>query len=163
MLETPSTPSAAPPVFIRAGLFRRLGALLYDCFLVAAIWMLLGFGLQLVVGPDTSTLVDGRVQTVPLLDNILFLLMLLSCGGFYVFFWCRSGQTLGMLAWRIKVVDCHGSPISFPQAMARFVLAWPAFFLFGLGYLWMFLDRNRDALHDRYSHTMVIRVARKNQ
>ncbi|MBT5718876.1 MAG: RDD family protein, partial [Gammaproteobacteria bacterium] len=31
---------------------RRMAALLYDGFLVAAIWMVLGFALQLFVGPE---------------------------------------------------------------------------------------------------------------
>ncbi len=145
----------------RAGLMRRFGALLYDSFLVTAIWMILGFGLQLIVGPDTSTLVDGRVETNPVLDVLLFLLMLGSCSGFYIFFWCRAGQTLGMLAWRIKVVNSSGGLISYPQALLRFILAWPAFFLLGIGYLWVFFDKNHDALHDRYSHSFVIIVPSK--
>lgn len=140
---------------------RRFGALLYDSFLVTAIWMILGFGLQLIVGPDTSTLVDGRVQTNPVLDIVLFLLMVGSCSGFYIFFWCRGGQTLGMLAWRIKVVNSSGGLISYPQALLRFILAWPAFFLLGIGYLWVFFDKNHDALHDRYSHSFVIIVPSK--
>ena len=139
-----------------AGLLRRLGALLYDSFLIAAIWMLLGYALQLIVGPDTSTLVDGRVQTDPLLDWILFTLMCGSCVGFYVWFWCRGGQTLGMLAWRIKVVDHEGAHISIGQALVRFGLAWPAFFCFGLGYLWLYVDPDGNALHDRWSGTRVV-------
>jgi len=68
----------------RAGLLQRLGALLYDGFLVAAIWMLLGFIMQLIFGPDTNQLIDGQVQTNPLIDNILFLLMLATSSGFFV-------------------------------------------------------------------------------
>ena len=43
----------------RAGLLRRLAALLYDMFLVAAIWMLLGFILQLIIGTDNNQIIDG--------------------------------------------------------------------------------------------------------
>jgi len=68
----------------RAGLLRRLEALLYDGFLVAAIWMLLGFIMQLIFGPDINQLIDGQVQTNPLIDNILFLLMLATSSGFFV-------------------------------------------------------------------------------
>ncbi|MFM1896690.1 MAG: hypothetical protein RLZZ385_1764 [Pseudomonadota bacterium] len=143
-----------------AGLLRRLGALLYDSFLVVAIWMLIGYTVQLFVGPDTSTLVDGRVQTDPVLDALLFTLMLGSCVGFYAWFWCRGGQTLGMLAWRIKVVNHQGGLISLPQALLRFVLAWPAFLCLGMGYLWLYVDPNGDALHDRLSRTRVIVLPR---
>lgn len=140
----------------RAGLLRRLASLLYDSFIVGAIWMLIGFILQLVVGPDTSQLIDGQVQTDPLLDNILFILMVVSCAGFFLWFWTKSGQTVGMLAWRIKVVDLKGGNISVRQAALRFLLAWPAFFILGLGYLWLYVDAEGDALHDKISSTKVV-------
>ena len=68
----------------RAGLLRRLAALLYDGFLVAAVWMVLGFVLQLIVGTESNQLVDGVVQTDPLLDAILFTIMVASGSGFYI-------------------------------------------------------------------------------
>ncbi|MFP6809879.1 MAG: RDD family protein, partial [Pseudohongiellaceae bacterium] len=89
----------------RVGLWRRIAALLYDGFLIAAIWVLLGFFILLLVGPNANQLVAGEVQTDSLVDNILFMLMVLSSASFYLYFWIRGGQTLGMLAWRIKVVD----------------------------------------------------------
>lgn len=146
-----------------AGLLRRLAALLYDAFLVASIWMLVGFLVQLVFGPDTSQLVDGRVQTDALQGNILFVLMLASCSGFYLWFWTRSGQTLGMIAWRIKLVDRHGQLITVQQGIVRLIAAWPAFFLLGLGYLWLYVDPDGDALHDRFSKTRVVIVPKSQR
>jgi uncharacterized RDD family membrane protein YckC len=147
----------------RAGLFRRLAALLYDAFLVAAIWMLLGFIVELIVGPDTNQLVDGHVQTNPVIDNILFLGMLVSCSAFYLWFWTRSGQTLGMIAWRMKLVDDQNNLINWRQGLIRLVAAWPAFFLLGLGYLWLFVDPNGDAAHDRISRTKVLIVPKSHR
>ena len=156
MKESPSTQASQIASYPRAGLIRRLASLLYDGFIIAAIWMLLGFILQLIVGPDTSLLVNGRVQTDPLLDNILFFFMLASCATFYLWFWTRSGQTVGMLAWRIKVVDNIGGNISLSQAAFRFLLAWPAFFMLGVGYLWLYIDEKGDAMHDKLSGTRVV-------
>ena len=156
MNESQSTQAEFNASCPRAGLFRRLASLLYDGCIVGAIWMLIGFVVQLVVGPDTSELVDGRVQTDPVLGNILFFLMVASCAGFFLWFWTRSGQTVGMLAWRIKVVDHNGRPISVRQAGIRLLLAWPAFFVLGLGYLWLLVDTEGDALHDKISATRVV-------
>lgn len=139
-----------------AGLWRRLAALLYDAFLVFSIWMVLGFALQFLVGPNTNHLVDGRVQTDPVLSVILFVAMVCSAAGFYIWFWMRTGQTLGMIAWRIKAVSRSGSLMTLQQGVLRWVLAWPAFFLFGIGYLWRYIDPNGDALHDIYSGTRVV-------
>ncbi|MGJ8689838.1 MAG: RDD family protein [Gammaproteobacteria bacterium] len=143
-----------------AGLLRRLAALLYDAFLVAAIWMALGFGMQFIVGPDTNQLIDGQVQTDPIIGAILFIGEVASAAGFYMWFWLRTGQTLGMIAWRIKAVNASGQLMSPKQAILRFVLAWPSFFCLGVGYLWMYIDKHGNAIHDILSGTQVVVVAK---
>lgn len=55
-------------VLPRAGLWRRLAALLYDMFLVAAIWLCAGYLILFAFGlfaQNTSELVDGSVVTPP--------------------------------------------------------------------------------------------------
>ncbi|MBL6817311.1 MAG: RDD family protein, partial [Pseudomonadales bacterium] len=56
-----------------AGLWRRLAAMLYDGFLVVAIWMVLGYFIQFVFGTETNQVVNGRVETDPIQDTVLFL------------------------------------------------------------------------------------------
>lgn len=143
-----------------AGLLRRLAALLYDAFLVAAIWMALGFGMQFIVGPDTNQLIDGQVQTDPVIGAILFIGEVASAAGFYMWFWLRTGQTLGMIAWRIKAVNASGQLMTPKQAVLRFVLAWPSLFCLGVGYLWIYIDKHGNAIHDILSGTQVVVVAK---
>ena len=140
----------------RASLWRRLASLLYDMFLVAALWIALGFLVQLAFGPDTNQLVDGQVQTDPVVDTINLILMAGSAGVFYIGFWRRTGQTLGMIAWRIRVLSTDDTPLTLRQGLIRFVLAWPAFWLLGLGYLWKFIDPHGDALHERLSGSKTV-------
>jgi uncharacterized RDD family membrane protein YckC len=147
----------------RAGLLRRLAALLYDSFLVAAVWMILGFILQIIAGPDTNQLIDGQVQTDPLLSNILFILMTASAAGFYIWFWTQSGQTLGMIAWKMKAEDLDGNLMTLKQGLIRFFAAWPSFFLLGIGFLWIYVDKNGDAIHDKLSSTKVVIVPKSHK
>lgn len=140
----------------RAGLARRLAALLYDGFLVTAIWFLLGYLMQLIFGTEGNQLVDGEVQTNALQSNILFVLMLASASGFYIWFWTRSGQTLGMIAWRMRTQTLDNTLLTPTQGLLRWALAWPSFAFFGLGYLWLYIDANGDALHDRWSGSKVV-------
>lgn len=135
---------------------RRLAALLYDSFLVVAVWFVIAFMLQRVVGTQSNKLIDGVVQTDPLLDALLFTIMVTSGSGFYIWFWTKSGQTLGMIAWRIKLESLDGRLINFKQGMIRYIAAWPAFFLLGLGYLFIYLDSNGDAAHDKVSRSKVV-------
>lgn len=146
-----------------AKLMRRLAALLYDGFLVFAIWMLIGFVLQLVVGPGTNQLVDGVVKTDPILSAVTFVLMVASASGFYLWFWQKNGQTLGMMSWRLKLLTEDNQLVGFKQALLRYVLAWPSFFIAGLGYLWIYIDSEGNAIHDKLSHTKVVIVPKSQR
>lgn len=163
MTETEQATTKDSETFPRAGLMRRLAALLYDGFLVAAIWMMLGFVLQLFVGTDSNQLVDGVVQTDPIVDAVLFSIMLISGSGFYIWFWTRSGQTLGMIAWRIKTVALDDSLINLRQGLIRYVAAWPSFFLFGIGFLYLYIDGDGDAAHDKLSNSKVILLPKSHR
>ena len=147
----------------RAKLMRRLAALLYDGFLVFAIWMLIGFILQLVVGPDTNELVDGVVKTDPITSALLFTLMVISASSFYLWFWQKNGQTLGMMSWRLKLVTTDNQLVGLKDGLVRYFLAWPSFFCAGIGYLWLYLDNEGDALHDKLSHTKVVVVPKSHR
>jgi uncharacterized RDD family membrane protein YckC len=146
-----------------AGLWRRLAAMLYDGFLVVAIWMVLGYFIQFVFGTETNQVVNGRVETDPIQDTVLFLMMVVSSFSFYAWFWTRSGQTLGMIAWRLRTQQPNGELLTFAQAVRRYLLAWPSFFLLGMGYFWLYLDGNGDALHDRFSSTRVVLLPRSHR
>jgi len=140
----------------RSGLLRRLAALLYDMFLVVSMWILLGFPLQLLFGADANQVIDGEVVTNPTLSTLMFLMMVVSVTTFYTWFWRHTGQTLGMIAWRIKVIGIDDHPPTIAQCLIRFAAAWPAFWLFGLGYLWMYRDRDGDAVHEKLSGTKTV-------
>lgn len=143
----------------RAGLLRRLAALLYDMFLVLSIWFLCGYAIIFAYGlfaPNTSELVNGEIVTPPVLSALQFIMMVSTAVYFYVWFWLRTGQTLGMIAWRIRAVSVHNGPMSLKQALIRYALAWPAFWCFGLGYLYMYTNKDRDAMHEKFSGTKTV-------
>ncbi|MGE4535266.1 RDD family protein [Halomonas sp.] len=138
-----------------AGLGRRLGAMLYDAFLVVAIWVLVA-GLHLLavrhlVGLPAEQVGTGVAQVVS-----LRLIMLASAFAFFAFFWCRGGMTLGMQAWRLRVQTRDGYTISLRQAMLRFAVACLSFAAFGLGYLWVLFDPERRSWPDIASGTQVV-------
>ena len=115
----------------------------------------LGFMLG-IFGTDSNQVVEGVVQTDSVVSTLTFLLMVASSSGFYLWFWTRGGQTLGMISWRLKAVSFDDRPMSVRQGIIRFFSAWPAFWLAGIGYFWLYLDKNNDALHDKLSETKVI-------
>jgi uncharacterized RDD family membrane protein YckC len=143
-----------------AGLGRRLGAMLYDGFLVAAIWLLvtaLHLGVvRLVLGLPAERVGDGLAQVVS-----LRLFLFLATVAFFAFFWCRGGMTLGMQAWRLRVQTPDGRPISPGQALLRCLVAWPSLAALGLGYLWVLVDGERRSWGDIASGTRVVVLPRR--
>ncbi|MEX2164154.1 MAG: RDD family protein [Sulfuricaulis sp.] len=90
------------------------------------------------------------------------LYLLAICFLFYAGFWIRGGQTLGMRAWRLKLVAQNGAPIGWAIAVKRFALAWISLLCLGLGFLWILFNQDKLAWHDRWSGTKIILLP-KNQ
>lgn len=136
-----------------AGFGRRLAALLYDGVLLAALLVAFTSGAvflnqRTAVEPDTAG-VWAYVYRAGLVGVI---------AGYYLLNWTRSGQTLGMRAWHLRAVTASGGPLSLKPAALRLafgVLAWtPA----ALGVLWLYIDTDHLALHDRLSKTRVVHL-----
>ncbi len=71
---------------------------------------------------------------------------------FFVFFWAKSGQTLGMKAWRLRVQNQDGTRISKITGIKRLLPT-----LLGLGNLTVIFDRkNKLSLQDRLTNTEVV-------
>jgi uncharacterized RDD family membrane protein YckC len=135
-------------------LARRLAALVYDTLLVLPLVMLsvaLALGLhRLLLGPPAE---DAVVQ----LDaNLVRAVALLTVMIFYTGFWLKSGQTLGMQAWRIKLVDRQGGPPTLLRAVARCLAAVLSAGCLGLGYLWCLVDTRGRYWHDHLSGTELV-------
>ncbi|MCG6658600.1 RDD family protein [Halomonas campisalis] len=138
-----------------AGLGRRLGAMLYDAFLVAAIWILLAtlhLGvLRQLLGLSAEEVGAGSLQRLT-----LQLLLVAGAFAFFAVSWTRGGMTLGMQAWRLRVQTRDGYSITLAQSLVRFLVAWVSLAAFGLGYLWVLIDGERRSWPDIASGTRVV-------
>ncbi len=138
-----------------AGVFRRLAAMVYDSLLLTALSMAY-FGVAVFL----NVLIQGAP---PLGEKIVwgwwrypvFIGWLVTLVGFYGVFWRRFGQTLGMRAWRLKLVNEAGTTPGWGQCVLRCLLACVSLGVFGLGYFWCWVDRQGLSLHDRLSRTRV--------
>lgn len=137
-----------------ASLVKRLLAMVYDALLVIAIWMIVGgIGVMLNDGEAISAQTSSP-SAVALFNSALFCITFL----FFGFFWTRNGQTLGMLAWRLRVQTLEGGRLSWSKALVRFLCAIPSLSLFGIGLLWMLFTDERLSWHDRWSGSCVVQL-----
>jgi uncharacterized RDD family membrane protein YckC len=139
---------------VSAGFGRRFAALIYDGFLLAALLMTY----------TGAILIFTRRAVLPETYGAWAYLyragLIAVIAAYYVLNWIRSGQTLGMRAWRLRAVSDAGSRLNATSALLRFLcgfLAWPPA---ALGVLWLYLDPDHLAIHDRLSGTRVVRVER---
>jgi len=132
---------------VNATLLRRLGAMLYDGLLVTAV-------LMLATVPFVAERGGGTVEPD---DNFLYQLsMLIVMYLFFIFFWTRGGQTLGMRAWRLRLETHDGGFPSIPVATLRFFVAIVSLIPFGLGFLWQLWDKDKLTWHDRIAGTRML-------
>ena len=61
---------------------------------------------------------------------------------FFAWFWTHGGQTLGMKAWRLKLVHLDGSPLTWRDALLRFLTALPAWCVVAIGVVGMLLPES---------------------
>jgi uncharacterized RDD family membrane protein YckC len=130
-----------------AGLLVRLLAMFYDSLLLLSA-LLIATALALMVTRGTLSYHN------PFFRTFLFLI----CFSFYAWFWLHGGQTLGMRAWRLRLQRFDGRAISIWQALLRFMVAIPSLAIGGLGLLWMLVDKDRLAVHDRISESTIVRL-----
>jgi len=126
--------------------------MLYDTFLVVPLFMAAARLPVAILGP-TDSLNDPAVPAG--LQRLSWLLILLV---FFGIFWRRAGQTLGMQAWRIKLVTDSGAPPTWRQVAVRVLGALLSAFSLGAGYWWRFVPPHRRYWHDRLSQTYLVLI-----
>lgn len=131
-----------------ANLLRRFAALSYDALALLAILMC--FTLLVVLARGFRAIEPGTWWFEACIVAISVF--------FYAWFWTHGGQTVGMRAWRIRIIDRDGGEVRWSRAIARFFAAWLAALPAGLGFWWCLVDAQKLCWHDRLSRTRVVRV-----
>ncbi|MBC3869045.1 RDD family protein [Undibacterium oligocarboniphilum] len=149
---------------------RRLICMVYEAMLL--------FGIVFVSGFIFDVITQSRHALM--LRHLRQFWLFLVIGAYFVFCWSRSGQTLAMQTWRIRVTDLDGSRVPVIKAVVRYCLSWmwflPAMALdyqFGLKEWHMVIvvalgiagwaltarmDKDGQFLHDRLAKTRLIDV-----
>jgi uncharacterized RDD family membrane protein YckC len=124
------------------GLLRRVASMLYEAILLFAVAFFAAWLFFFLSGGREATAGGWRLA-LQLSIGIVFAAYFFRC-------WTRSGQTLAMKAWHIRLVD-----VTPRRALARFLLATvrvPSL----VSILWALFDRDRQFLHDRLAGTRLI-------
>lgn len=105
-----------------APIWRRMASFVYEGLLL--------FGVVMAAGFVFAGLTQQRHALQGLHGLQIFVFFVL--GSYFVWFWCKSGQTLAMKTWHVRVVDGQGRALTYRRALARYLLSW-LWFLPALG------------------------------
>ena len=134
-----------------AGVVRRLGAMLYDGLIVLALMFIVtALFLPFTAGEAITPRESGALERIYQAALVAVVVL------FFGVFWTWRGQTIDMLAWRLRVQRPDGSALRWRDALLRLAGACVSLAALGLGYFWIWIDRDRLAWHDRWSGTRVV-------
>jgi len=116
--------------------------MLYEALLVFAVAFFAGWIFYFASG--------GRDATQGWLRHAEQAFLLAFLAAYFLWCWLRGGQTLAMKAWKIRLVD-----VTPARALLRFLYA-VVLVPTGLSVLWVFVDKDKQFLHDRLAGTRLI-------
>lgn len=103
------------------GLGRRMACFLYEGVLLFGVVWAAGMVYSLATGQRHAMTGQTGMQFV----------QFLVLGAYFTWFWSRTGQTLPMQTWNIRLLRQDGEPVKPGRAACRYLLAW-LWFLPGL-------------------------------
>ncbi|MGA1761720.1 MAG: RDD family protein [Gammaproteobacteria bacterium] len=127
-------------------IFRRLIAGIYDFFLMLGVWFVIG---------SLFLILNSREILHPYFG---LLITFLSAWLFFGYFWARSGQTLGMSVWKIKLVPLDGDRITKTASFIRLLANCLTLLSLGSLLLYSFIDKDGLTIADRASKTKIIKI-----
>ncbi len=125
-------------VYVRTqygGYWKRGIANLIDCLLLGLIFAIVSF--------------SSNILTV-VVESVIFLAYMIGLK--FAF-----GATLGYRLLGMQLVSINGAKPTVKQIAIRLIAAFFSALAFGLGYLWIALDKNKQAWHDKIAGIYVIR------
>jgi uncharacterized RDD family membrane protein YckC len=141
-------------ILIPPPLLRRLAAMLYDTLLVIPF---IGVTIAAATAVEMWLLNASDADYYQMHPQLVQALSIACVIVFFTGFWRKGGQTLGMQAWRVKLVDdatgeVPGTSRCVLRCLAALVSLAPA----GLGYWWCLVDKRKRYWHDHLSGTHLV-------
>jgi uncharacterized RDD family membrane protein YckC len=130
----------APPEARPAGFWVRAGAFLLDGLLIVVVQRSLRFAAARVGGP--------AVENDPTVAGLAGLFTLLFTAVYTTVLHALTGQTVGKVAFGVRVVSAEGGPLPVGAALLRWLAYAVSMAPLGFGFLMAGLRGDRRALHD---------------
>jgi uncharacterized RDD family membrane protein YckC len=124
-------------------------AFIYDLLILIA--------LSLTLSAAFTAIASDNFYQIEFWRTSFQLLWVCMIAGYFGYSWKKGGQTIGMKAWRLRVVRCDKRALTSTDVLTRLVAGTLNSFLLNLGWLG-YLGRSRLSLTDKLSTTRIERI-----
>ena len=146
---------------LRPGLIKRIAVIIYDGLLLSGVLffcLVLTFGISLYLLKVTTGLnIHEHPQLKIAVSAAVVIIALLIAYCFYGWFWTKGGQTLGMRAFHLYLIDENGKFINWQIARKRFTFSLLSWACCGMGFAWILVNRKNLTWHDMATKTQIIK------
>lgn len=127
---------------------KRIMAYAIDDLLISILFIIILWG---PIKASTS------VGEIAIIINSVWLFMVMTQIIYHTFFVWQYGASLGKIAMGIEIVEANGyTKPRFSVALNRSIFRIISGMIFYLGFIWAFFNLNRQTLHDKTAHTLVV-------
>jgi uncharacterized RDD family membrane protein YckC len=151
---TAPTTAAKEKTVVYVGFWRRVAASIADTLATFAVILPILIGIY-----GTGYFREAQGLFAGPMD---FILQYVLPAVIIIILWIRYGATPGKMLISARVVDAKTfGPISARQAVIRYLGYYVSLIPFGLGFIWVGIDRRKQGWHDKMAGTVVIEVEEK--
>jgi len=93
---------------------------------------------------------DGELK----FQSIVLWMVMFLLYSFILLGW--KGRTLGKTLFKLRVYGMNGEQVGFLRSLGRCLLYFLSAIPLGLGFIWIFVDRNHQGWHDKVAETQVV-------
>jgi uncharacterized RDD family membrane protein YckC len=115
--STATDPASSPTRLVAAPLVRRMAAFLYEGVLLFGVTFATGLVFAVALHQDSGMKLRSGLIAVEFC----------VVGFYFIGLWVRSGQTLAMKTWHLRLLTADGNPVSPRRALARYLASYAWF------------------------------------
>jgi uncharacterized RDD family membrane protein YckC len=111
-------------------LLRRLAASVYEAVLLAALLLVVGFGLLPLVSPAHPAAAGAGAQAsalyimAPRARTLSATVSFIACGAYCIVLWSGGRRTLAMKTWRLELRTAGDEEVTPQKAALRYLACW---------------------------------------
>ncbi len=123
--------------------WKRIFAWVYDWLPAAGVFVLVFVIGRIIAGVILAHYEADQISEIIRNHPLWWAYLTLATSSYYIYCWQKSGQTVALKTWRLKLVNANGEPLGITDCFIRAFLSFG-----GIANIWAFVDADNRGWHD---------------